>query len=140
MSDNQPGMAQWALMWPRLAELCKDLKLSASDITRMLNDEFKPTIPLTRNAVVGKIYRTRLQVQWETRPGHKSTVPLAKKYLPTAAPKATNGFVSILDLSGDSCRWPMDGEGATTRYCGVLEASMPGRPYCSMHRRMAYHR
>jgi hypothetical protein len=43
--------------------------------------------------------------------------------------------VSLLDLSTDSCRWPI-GDGSDTLFCGDI--ALVGCSYCTTHRALAY--
>jgi GcrA cell cycle regulator len=41
-----------------------------------------------------------------------------------------NGL-TLMDLDAKSCRWPLSGSGAHTRFCG--EKTVWGKPYCQTH-------
>ena len=43
--------------------------------------------------------------------------------------------VSLLDLSTDSCRWPV-AAGSATLFCG--DTALAGCSYCTAHRALAY--
>jgi GcrA cell cycle regulator len=44
--------------------------------------------------------------------------------------------VQTHELERQHCRWPVDGVGAVTFYCGADQVE--GLPYCARHARMAY--
>jgi len=45
---------------------------------------------------------------------------------------------TILELRAHHCRWPVDGEGLATRFCGADKHE--NLPYCAAHCRIAYQR
>lgn len=47
--------------------------------------------------------------------------------------------IGIFDLNKNTCRWPVDGEGADTRYCGAqAESDAEDAPYCAAHASIAF--
>lgn len=53
--------------------------------------------------------------------------------LPTITPVSSP--VALLDLTSTTCRWPVDGDGAETLFCGAH--CEPTDPYCPNHSRVA---
>lgn len=125
----------------------------------------------SRNVIVGKLHRlglTRDDVPHEVRiariqrgiasrgPRQPRTArprranppgPVMFKAAPTFAPPATAGPPAasrpcgLLELTNESCRWPISEEGAPYLACGALEADViHGVPYCRTHSRIAYRR
>lgn len=116
--------------------------LSASQIAREIGAP-------TRNVVIGKMFRLGIRSK------------KAKAILTPRAPPQLNGRIrnptriiarmngtdpgalasetavaprTILELDGCQCRWPVDGEGASTLFCAALTATAVA-PYCAHHTR-----
>jgi GcrA cell cycle regulator len=119
--------------------------LSASAIGRELG--------VTRNAIIGKVHR--LKVPFLNPPGgnqERSKAPKPARAHGFRRPKAmTNSKapgvmdlepetvanpVTFLDLREHHCRWPVDGAGYETLFCGADHVK--GFPYCIRHCRIAY--
>jgi GcrA cell cycle regulator len=114
-------------------------------------------IGVSRNAVIGKLSRlnlTRERSEGPPRPAPKraakgSRVRMAprQQYQMLRAvyaqspvddePVDSGRSCSLLELSAESCRWPISTPGAADfRFCGNLPAQ--GLPYCAGHTRLAY--
>jgi GcrA cell cycle regulator len=116
-------------------------------------------IGVSRNAVIGKLNRlnlTREKSGDKQRPPRKETpkgrrrgsVPrlqyqmLQKLYAePQAtayeAPIPNEHACSLLELSEQSCRWPISTPGAAD-FCFCGNPPLKGLPYCTGHTRLAY--
>lgn len=131
---------------------------SASEIAKEIGQG------VSRNAVIGKISRLKLQRRDvkaahvgharranEKRHGNfqqpKANAIVAKALQRQAPSFPVEPFdmedgegvdvtrlVGILDLEHRSCRWPVKGEGSGTLFCGVHTDQ---RPYCDAHRARA---
>jgi hypothetical protein len=131
-----PSVA-WELVEPRLRQLAADKDLSAMDIAVALAAEFG--IAITRNAVVGKMYRLKLrQSGWNGRAFEaKHTMhKLRNKPRPRrmVQERPAGLSLSIMELGPQHCRWPIDAAPAM-RYCG---ATASVRSYCAEHAALAY--
>jgi GcrA cell cycle regulator len=119
--------------------------------------EIAREIGVSRNAVIGKIFRLKL-----SRPKHVRAGSLQRERGPTvrrprlfgqrrilmalyANPPAPaeeepihNGHrCSLLELSQEKCRWPVSNPGAADFwFCG--NEPVKGLPYCAGHARIAY--
>lgn len=123
----------------------------------------KATGAPTRNAVLGKIHRLGMA---ETRAPRPKPPPQPKAPKPNLErvvrifdrggaglerrevylmppikepppPKKAIGRCSLLDLRGDSCRWPIGDVGKPDFvFCG--DTKIDGTPYCDYHCRIAY--
>jgi GcrA cell cycle regulator len=115
---------------------------------------------LSRSAVLGKIFRLRLQTGDGPRVSRGKRKSLARQAGDTAAdlarrrrpgggrrkkipepPAPSARGVTLLDLKSTSCRWPFGRPGSEKfHFCGVPEADLErGIPYCARHMRRAYH-
>lgn len=47
------------------------------------------------------------------------------------------GGIEIWQLEWYHCRWPVEGEGATMRYCGQRK-QFADKPYCAEHHELAH--
>ena len=125
----------------RLIEL-KDQGLSAAQISRALGGG------ISRNAVIGKLHRMGLSCLGGvsgSRAQSASPRPIIKK---SRAPKLVKEKpilrmadepVSILDLNGSICRFPIgDPKEDDFRFCGaVLGTQSDGKKYCPAHNAIA---
>jgi GcrA cell cycle regulator len=119
--------------------------------------EIAQEIGVSRNAVIGKISRLHLpprrhasERRSERKDGpnapprrgvsqrrvllalHATPQPLADE-----APIHNGHCCSLLELTKDKCRWPIDDPGAVEfRFCG--NKPVEGLPYCAGHARLAY--
>jgi GcrA cell cycle regulator len=133
--------------------------LSASQIAAELGG-------ITRNAVIGKVHRLGLSGRAKspasaaprprktrapahmlrvTRPQVRGNTALAHayEYEPEPEPELTDNIIpmgqrrTILELTEDTCRWPIGDPGASDFFfCGGNTIS--GLPYCAFHSRVAY--
>ena len=125
---------------------------SSSQIAKALNG-------VTRNAVLGKIYRMRKAAPEPKKATPKARLPKrqhaigsfgagrrpATEVLPRPLavtphdgidPK-TPGLLRRMDLQRHHCRWPLNNAaGGEYYFCGDQKA--PGRPYCPAHAAAAY--
>ena len=104
---------------------------------------------ISRNAVVGKIYRMRLgrpapfakvsNGARVRRPANPRPAIRRKAEPKMADEPATPVFVHpkyFMQLKACDCRWPGEGRGIDMLYCGA--PALEGRPYCLAHCRIAY--
>jgi GcrA cell cycle regulator len=115
---------------------------------------------ISRNAVIGKAHRLGLKARpspvksgevaatdtpaIEARPAPVvAAVPVADVARPkpaprpVAAPTASSGKTSLLDLSDKICKWPIGHPGDSDfHFCG--KPAQPTFPYCSEHCAVAY--
>lgn len=137
--------------------------LSASRVALELNRSFHPDPPLSRNAIIGKVTRLRLDshprcgsprhredggrnastVKRVRRIKIQSGVEIPVEPLPPppiddlAIPQAQRR--TIMELSGDTCRWPVgDPAAADFFFCGAPPRD--GRPYCPAHSARAFNK
>lgn len=116
--------------------------------------EIANEIGVSRNAVIGKLSRlglTRGEFIGEPRAPKKErasrSVPrLQYQMLRTvyedgepvlAAPVVSERRCSLLELSKQSCRWPISTPGAED-FCFCGNMPLEGAPYCAGHARLAY--
>ena len=118
--------------------------------------EIAASIGVSRNAVIGKLARlqlTRGPARAEPRPT-KEARERSRKSIPRLQyqvlqavyenalplqeePIASERRCSLLELSNETCRWPISTPGAEDFcFCGNTPAD--GMPYCSGHYRLAY--
>lgn len=94
---------------------------------------------LTRNAVIGKIYRMKLNRK--KRYSEMIKKPLLKKVKKGCAPqhvKFINYGVNIMDLTTDSCRYIVGEDDKNQNlYCGDRQHK---RSYCEHHFNVCYYR
>ncbi len=57
-------------------------------------------------------------------------------YVPPPAEPPTPTMVTLMDLAPGQCKWPLDGRGAATMFCGA--AQWNGRVYCHHHSGRAF--
>ena len=103
---------------------------------------------LSRSAVLGKVFRLRLNGEPDTAggiepaPSERDSPSRRRKRQPRkpmAVPAAKlPGRFTLFDLNNESCRWPLHRRGKYF-FCGVAEADvLCGIPYCARHMRRAY--
>ncbi len=102
---------------------------------------------LTRSAVLGKIFRLRLDpapggATAKAKAAKKAAAVARRRGGPEPVPKLTAPICgkSLFDLTNHCCRWPYRRPG-TEKYffCGVAEADLEqGKPYCDRHMKRAY--
>ncbi len=166
MTVKGQGAGVWG-EYPELADQCMKLwkdGVSASVIAYRLNASIPGGGGLSRNAVIGKIYRmggpsrdrthhasqrhlTRIRKQREA----KSHRPLPKRQSTFGAylaglkadklPPPEPPFIpeaerkSLLDLEAHDCRFPVT---ADKPFMFCARKKLPGLPYCADHARIAY--
>ncbi len=87
--------------------------ICASEIARRLS--------ITKNAVIGKAFRLQLR----------------KRRTPPAAPCPEPSVIRLERLSTGMCSWPL-GEADRGGFHFCAAPTVPGKPYCPTHCRMAY--
>ncbi len=90
---------------------------------------------ITRNAVIGKAHRLKLQA----RPSPVKGTPQKKEKAPEPKKQEIEEVTrtSLLELTEQTCKWPIGHPGdADFYFCG--KPSRPGVPYCSEHCKMAF--
>jgi GcrA cell cycle regulator len=109
-------------------------------------------IGVSRNAVIGKLSRLQLTRSPEPRPG-KTAKERSPRSIPRLqyqmlrvlyedrpaddTPIASERRCSLLELSGERCRWPISTPGADD-FCFCGNTPLEGAPYCAGHARLAY--
>lgn len=113
---------------------------------------------MSRSAVLGKVFRLRLDVDSPAKAARKQrgsvaptrgagAVQIARRRRspkrseqPQASIKATRRHKTLLELTNTTCRWPHGRPGTEKfHFCGVPEANLErGIPYCVLHMRRAY--
>lgn len=63
------------------------------------------------------------------------TRPPIPEFIPDEGVDATH-LLGLVQLNEHTCKWPVTGTGAATRFCG--RHSEEGKPYCAVHCREAY--
>jgi GcrA cell cycle regulator len=130
-------MIKWTPHLDRKIKEFADSKRSA----RALADE----IGVTRNAVIGRARRIGVSFKSVGVPQRKRTFfkHIVKKVveivIPPQKPKPTlddKKFVTLMELNGRTCRWPVAGEREKTLFCG--QRPVKGKPYCEGHYAIAY--
>ena len=132
---------------------------SASEIAAVIFHETQRLF--TRNAVLGRVHRLglagrrkeplnsrqRAKSQPQPQPQHKTVVrrcgfgfalrefPVDPPDNPREEPVAKHNC-SLMQLTKNTCRWPVRGEGVETVFCG--SQSVTGSPYCVSHCGLAY--
>lgn len=106
---------------------------------------------ISRSAVLGKVFRLRLgKAAKAKRFRSRAEATAAKRHprsagrrpaLPVtaAAPERPRGK-TLVELTNDSCRWPVGEPGRRGfHFCGASGADLEnGRPYCAQHAKRAY--
>jgi len=119
-------------------------QLSMEAIAQKLSKEF--AVELTKNAVIGRSHRLRLElrdnvpftrkkVERKMKPNRRVDAPI-----PPLEPTIKSGdeTLTIYQLRDGDCHWPL-GEMQDLppfQFCG--KESLFGRPYCQSHSRIAY--
>ena len=118
-------------------------KMRAKQIAELLN--------VTKNAVIGRAKRLGLSRTKEARvKSHKPLSPfgswrrkgwdrIQRMFRPRPEPVTVvsiPGGISIMELTGSTCRWPVSGTGADMMYCG-FEVHKE-KSYCVEHCQVAY--
>jgi hypothetical protein len=95
---------------------------------------------ITRNAVLGKVHRTkmaalpRLRANQKAKAARNRKPPMvfAKMNPAPALPSPEPEPVCLMDLQAHHCRWPVAGAGADTLFCGATTISSRCS-YCQKH-------
>jgi GcrA cell cycle regulator len=91
--------------------------------------EIGKLIGVSKNAVVGKAHRLSLK-------GRPSPIKRQDVKAP-AAKKVETRIFTLVDLSAQTCRWPIgDPKHEDFHFCG--KGVSPGKPYCAEHCAAAY--
>jgi hypothetical protein len=122
---------------------------SCNDIATALSNEFH--VPLSRNAVIGKLrrlnppppkktkYKAKIKVKVKATPSSPAP-PKTVRFIyypppPPSLPAPASLRLSIYQLDESKCRYP-SGESPPYEYCGLPPE--PGCPYCSVHCRLSH--
>ncbi len=102
-------------------------KLRAMASTEMLVRDMAKALGkgLSRNAIIGKAWRLKLTL--------RKVTPKPKV---TPTPKPTGNQVFLLSLNSNMCRFPVDGDGAKTLFCG--DPTERGS-WCPNHRKRVFY-
>ena len=107
---------------------------------------------VTKNAVIGRAKRLGLSRTMDARvKSHKPLAPfgswrrkgwdrIQRKFRPRperVTIVSIPGGISIMELTGSTCRWPVSGTGAGMMYCGCKVHKE--KSYCVEHCRVAYY-
>jgi GcrA cell cycle regulator len=131
-------------------------------------DEIALKMGVTRNAIIGICHRNKIQLHGVLFGANRPKEPRSYGFrLPRRAPRALPppitvapplapapspvpvpalapapaNPISLLDLTNETCRWPISDDGEPYMFCGALEAGLGERiVYCRVHARMAYRR
>lgn len=125
----------------RLRVLCAE-GLSAGQMAEELGG-------ITRNAVISKINRSGMAFGVKMKPGRKPrlrTYPFVeRKHKPPdfkaevateLPPEPVANPVTLMQLTDDTCRWPVDMPSGPIMYCGAKQ--LAGCPYCCRHSDLAF--
>jgi GcrA cell cycle regulator len=122
--------------------------------------EIANDIGVSRNAVIGKLSRLNLTREKTGDPQNPARKDGTKAFRPKAAPRAQYQMLlatyaeprppvadeepisiehscSLLELSEQKCRWPINTPGAED-FCFCGNMPVDGLPYCTGHSRLAY--
>lgn len=101
---------------------------------------------ITRNAVVGKVFRLKLEPRQERvnpkkrhakRKARKPAVKIEPPPPPDPTPPTSATRVSLMELRPNTCRWPTGDVGSEDFFfCGA--PTHADKPYCGYHCRLAY--
>jgi GcrA cell cycle regulator len=113
---------------------------------------------LSRSAVLGKVFRLRLDIAGSGNTARKQQKPAAtapgagvlqiarrrrspkRSQQPPPLSNTIRRHKTLLELTNNTCRWPHGRPGTEKfHFCGVPEANLErGIPYCALHMRRAY--
>lgn len=110
---------------------------------------------ISRSGIIGKAHRLGLEgrVQGKTvnkireprrlKPQRSPSLNMAKvNALHQPLPQAVTWdgvHITLMDLTNQTCRWPVNDDVRVMLYCGLPEADISaGRPYCRYHARIAH--
>jgi GcrA cell cycle regulator len=115
--------------------------------------EIAVELGITRCAVIGKLIRVGLRrgsgegaikaysgkpATLRRAPKQENRAPWVPSPQPKPKPETVGMPIALIDLQSHHCRWPVDGRGAATLFCGGN--AHDGHPYCIGHCRRAYQR
>ncbi len=138
----------------RLRDLCGSPECGTTAwIARQINTEFGTTY--SKNAIIGKMGRSEIiapHPKGNTRPTERAARIRKPKFnfakpaqvvvqdSPAIMPTEFPNKCSLLELTNETCRWPMgDPMEITFFFCGQPEADLSNRvPYCRAHAWAAY--
>ena len=118
---------------------------------KMRSKKIAELLCVTKNAVIGRAKRLGLSRTKEARvKSHKPLSPfgswrrkgwdrIQRMFRPRPEPVTVvsiPGGISIMELTGSTCRWPGSGTGADMMYCGCEVHKE--KSYCLKHCRVAY--
>ena len=127
-------------------------KIVLENYNKMRAKQIAELLCVTKNAVIGRAKRLGLSRTKEARvKSHKPLSPFGSwrrkgwdriqrmfRPRPDPAPVVyTPGGITIMDLTGSTCRWPVSGTGADMMYCG--NEVHKEKSYCVEHCRVAYY-
>jgi GcrA cell cycle regulator len=101
---------------------------------------------VSKSAVLGKVFRLRLERPAQKPEPTAACSPMMRRKGPRfeaeAQDLATRRGKSLLELTNESCRWPIgDPAKKSFHFCGEPGADLAqGVPYCERHRQRAYTR
>lgn len=102
---------------------------------RRIAQELGP--PFTRNAVVGKRHRLGINpgnvVKTETVKIKPAPPPVVAVITPTEPTEPTTKPITFDELTHETCRYPVSGEGRSMLFCA---SPTTNRVYCSYHQKL----
>lgn len=123
--------------------------LRAMIARNMSGGQIAGELGMTRNAVVGKAFRLRLQLNGglgggtkeSRKPKPKRKTPAEFAAAPVPGPAPSSRFVGLMELRKGACRWPLERKGETL-YCGAPQHDPNSRNnnYCGWHACIAFNR
>ncbi|MBI3454087.1 MAG: hypothetical protein HY057_14875 [Rhodospirillales bacterium] len=116
----------------------------------LTTSEIGKRLGISKNAVVGKAHRLHLSsrpspikrsgrppVYRRQTPSASPPAPAARLVPVLATPAATAPPKRVVELSSQSCRWPIGHPGDVDfHFC--TDRAVAGKPYCTEHAAMAY--
>ena len=126
-------------------------KIVLENYNKMRAKQIAELLGVTKNAVIGRAKRLGLSRTKEARvKSHKPLSPfgswrrkgwdrIQRMFRPRPEPVTVvsiPGGISIMELTGATCRWPVSGTGADMMYCGCKVHKE--QSYCLEHCRVAY--
>ena len=127
-------------------------KVVLENYHKMRAKQIAELLCVTKNAVIGRAKRLGLSRTKEARvKSHKPLSPfgswrrkgwdrIQRMFRPRPEPVTAvsiPGGISIMELTGSTCRWPVSGTGADMMYCGCEVHKE--KSYCLEHCRIAFY-
>ena len=127
-------------------------KIVLENYNKMRAKQIAELLGVTKNAVIGRAKRLGLSRTKEARvKSHKPLSPfgswrrkgwdrIQRMFRPRPEPVTVvsiPGGISIMELTGSTCRWPVSGTGADMMYCGGEVHKE--KSYCLKHCQVAYY-